>query len=320
MILMGNRTAVEFLLRKGANPNGGKGLTPLSCIIHRDDSQSDYKNTEIIQSLKQYGADFTNIKNYDNSKESLLFTAVCLSKKGLVEYLLSNAVGVEVQTESYMTLPRDNMISQITPLHMAAFLGYSPTIVEQLLVSGANPLKADSYGNTALHLVAYPDPRYMSALPPGSHLTQNERGTRIVSFQKKRDEMLNAVIIKSEGRRGCIMELLIKRVPDPSLLNTCVNHEGDTILHKAVCNRDANVMNSVKLMVRQLIVAGASATILNKAGKTAYELASDEIKHVIDKAKKVTKTSLNDKDHHKFFKTNNIQEQEGSNLGRSLLN
>jgi hypothetical protein len=174
MILMGNRTAVEFLLRKGANPNGGKGLTPLSCIIHRDDSQSDYKNTEIIQSLKQYGADFTNIKNYDNSKESLLFTAVCLSKKGLVEYLLSNAVGVEVQTESYMTLPRDNMISQITPLHMAAFLGYSPTIVEQLLVSGANPLKADSYGNTALHLVAYPDPRYMSALPPGSHLTQNE--------------------------------------------------------------------------------------------------------------------------------------------------
>jgi ankyrin repeat protein len=177
-------------------------------------------------------------------KEEALYAAVNNNRLGVVEYLVSSGVAVECRNDGERTL-----------LHIAAAQGHLGIV--QHLVQHAKDKKAyvnseDTNKKTALHQVA--------SVEIANYLI--EAGADIICLD--RNQETPASYASEEDKRSSVLELLIRLCP--AQINERRGRYLQTLLHHA---GSRGTMENVELLLSR----GADATLQDRNGKTAWDLA-----------------------------------------------
>ena len=128
----GHAELVELLLERGADIEGGDGLSPLACAAWKG-------RDEIVRLLVERGAD---IEGDSGGPGTALFQASAQGHSSTVGLVLELGAAVDAKTEK-----------RATPLLVAAAGGHFD-VVMQLIGRGANLDCTDRSGDTALHHAA----------------------------------------------------------------------------------------------------------------------------------------------------------------------
>jgi ankyrin repeat protein len=129
----GHAQVVELLLERGADIEGGEGLSPLACAAWNGQD-------EIVRLLSERGAD---IEGDAGGPGSALFQASAEGHLSTVRLLLELGAAVNAKTEK-----------RATPLLSASTGGHLDVVV-QLISAGADLDCTDRSGDTALHHAAH---------------------------------------------------------------------------------------------------------------------------------------------------------------------
>jgi ankyrin repeat protein len=130
-VLTDNKSMVEFLISKGANPNqaGRQGLTPLSLAV-----ENGY--TSVAETLLARGADI-NAPNSDGSRP--LHKAATGGHLAMAQFLLSHGANVNVQDNDGQT-----------PIYKAAYPNHRPEMIRLLAANHGDINLKNSRGRTPL--------------------------------------------------------------------------------------------------------------------------------------------------------------------------
>lgn len=316
MILSSHQEAVEFLLNHDIDPNVGVEK-PLAVAMMRDDSQSSYKNTDIIDRLfktKNFNLQ-ANLIHDENRRYNALHLAVAQNKKDLVQKILEKEPSL-INSEGEGLDLENNRVTQITALHIAATAGRSRNMVELLLNYGADPFKPTSKGELPLHLAVNSDNSQFNIDRARNQFNQhiisgerpqhffqvkgktNKHGVQKIDATIARRKQIDPIKVEvaTEGARKLIVQLLLAKDPEKKTIQA-TTHTQDTPLHIAVRNIAPieRLEESAKQIIRMLIGAGAKLDILNQAGETPLslaELAEPEIRKLMEKQLHIKNTAL----------------------------
>lgn len=138
-------TMTEYLLSKGADPNAcccSDGDTPLHIAIRGGLSNTEYEGDHWTDITWMVKSDFTPSDETESDGEDLQWH-MDSERWGVVNMLLASMdIDVNIQNAHLES-----------PLHCVRYGGsHSDTIVAKLLQKGADPLKSNKKGQTALHL------------------------------------------------------------------------------------------------------------------------------------------------------------------------
>jgi len=128
----GHARVVALLLERGADIEGGNGLSPLACAARKG-------HNEVVRLLIERGAD---IEGDTNGPGTALFQASAEGELSTVRLLLELGAAVDAKTEK-----------RATPLLIATADGHLDVVV-QLIEAGADLDCTDRSGDTALHHAA----------------------------------------------------------------------------------------------------------------------------------------------------------------------
>lgn len=141
----GYRIMIEYLLSKGADPNAcccSDGDTPLHIAIRRGLLNTEYEGDPWTDITWMVEAEFTDVDETESDRENSQWQ-IDSERWGVIDMLLASMkIDVNIQN-----------VHLESSLHCVRYGGsHSDTIVAKLLQKGADPLKSDRKGQTALHL------------------------------------------------------------------------------------------------------------------------------------------------------------------------
>lgn len=169
----------RLLLELGANPNTKQSL-PLICCA------SIYENLEITTLLVKYGA---NIEEY-HDQNTPLFHVVRRKNFALAEFFCSKGANVNAEQKNSFSIL------------FAAIIAGDENVVDLLLKKGADILKKDDEGNTALHFAAGQGHDKIVSL-----LLQHEKGQILIN-EANQDGVTPLMLAAQKGCKKCCTILL----------------------------------------------------------------------------------------------------------------
>ncbi|KAL7298798.1 hypothetical protein TKK_0008542 [Trichogramma kaykai] len=291
-----NHAAVEFLLRRGANPNlaNAEGLTPLHVICEDNschalaemifeisdikyhpihvDAQNLNGNTPlhvaayfrqplVTEILLRKGAN-PNMVNYD---ECTPLHFICNNEVIDVD-LLKTFIEINNEIQQTVQLNIGDKIGD-TPLHLAV-KHENLEVVELLLRNGADPDFANEDGLTPLHIICqrkYDDNLAEMFLKINESISQ----TTLVDARDSGGNSPLHLALRRENRMAA--EVLLRRGADPN----SINKDGLTPLHVISMRRRDNDLPNMLIELSNAVDLTLQLDIQDKSGNTPLHLALD---------------------------------------------
>ncbi len=132
----------------------------------------------------------------DQNKQNIIHKCVLF---GNVKLLRIIALVVPSEKYSMLINEADGTKNRYTPLHYAC-LTINPSIVDSLLLMGANMLLTDSKGNTAFHVIAqiYQEKKNIHAFRISKTLFDSEEGNGVLKVKNNSNETVEHFLHKAE--------------------------------------------------------------------------------------------------------------------------
>lgn len=231
-----NLPVARLLIARGADVEG-KGSSPLSSAGVNGDF------VEMAQLLVENGA---RVNTPSPTGWYPLMTAAGRGNIKVTKYLLTRGAD-----------PNAADRAGFTALYSAAGSDYSATTVEALLSSGANPNAKSIQGLTALHQAASQGAIKVIELLLACKADVN------ASDNQSYTPLHGAISYGKNDTRKAVVETLLKSGAN---VNAKTSRDGETPIHKAVANRDIEI-------VKLLIEHGADVNAISKSGVTSLYFA-----------------------------------------------
>ena len=210
---------VEFLLKKGANPNSEfKYKNPNGHMITFTPALQTIftNNIAMLKLLLAYGADI-NYKNWHKQNLGLLYQALTLKSFEMVEFLVKNGIDLKKCTDT----------SGKTPLHHAIENGNNLKVIKLLLDNGADLRATTLKGETPMHSAAEGDNLKIVKFlfEQGVEINNNSNDNK--EFSKQRSPLQIAVLKQNYE----IVEFLLENGAN---VNQKSEYQGETKTHKGL--------------------------------------------------------------------------------------
>lgn len=260
-----NFSLVELLLQAGANPNIVNENNSNETIAHNAVCGS----TAIMKLLLKHGAD---VNSKDRNDITPLMRAVIENKIEMVKLLVEYpSININYQA------PKKAMI---TPLHEAAYHGYSE-IVQQLISHGANPNITNTFGRTALHdAVLSNDAKTLASVlqaRPSLDVVDEEGKTPLYiavchRWPEAVDMLLAAGANPNIAAKTIYPLHSAAYLKEYSIARSLLKHgahlnvrnfQGRTPLHDAALNQDKLCDQNKETMVHLLLAAGGNPQVVD---------------------------------------------------------